>query len=493
MFAPQPRRLWMAHAALLALWAAVVVWRAWVTDDAFITLRTVDNALNGHGLRWNVVERVQAYTHPLWMFATLGVTALIGSAYTAVTWLSVACSVGAALLLIGRVATGVFAACLVTLLMVSSTASLDFSTSGLENPLTHLLIAAFAAVWVKRQTSPGTTLVLALLLTGLVLNRIDSGLLVLPAFVVAAWQRPYRSHVLATVAGFMPFVAWEVFSVIYYGFPFPNTAYAKLATGISAWKLFVQGGHYFGNSLQYDTITLVTIAAALISMMHPSMRPLRPLAIGIALYLGYILRIGGDFMFGRFFSAPFFLSLILLARFPWPATWRVRGPVAAGIVGLRLMVLANPTEISMPHGITDQRLLFSEATRYVTQDEMTVEQRSSAARGLELRRKGRQVVALGMIGMTGYYAGPDVHIVDFFALADPLLARRPADPNSRIGHFRRRIPDGYMQSIRQGRNRIANPRLARYYDDLVLITQGPLWTWERWRAIMRLNFVQRTT
>ena len=98
-----------------------------------------------------------------------------------------------------------------------------------------------------------------------------------------------------------------------------------------------------------------------------------------------------------------------------------------------------------------------------------------------------------MIGMTGYYAGPDVHIVDFFALADPLLARRPADPNSRIGHFRRRIPDGYMQSIRQRRNGIENPQLARYYDDLVLITQGPLWTWERWRAIIRLNLWQRTT
>ena len=37
-------------------------------DDAFITLRTVDNFTAGHGLTWNVAERVQAYTHPLWMF-----------------------------------------------------------------------------------------------------------------------------------------------------------------------------------------------------------------------------------------------------------------------------------------------------------------------------------------------------------------------------------------------------------------------------------------
>src|ERR1044072_5834284 len=48
----------------------VILFRtAWVSDDAFITFRTVDNLLNGYGLRWNVVERVQSYTHPLWMFA----------------------------------------------------------------------------------------------------------------------------------------------------------------------------------------------------------------------------------------------------------------------------------------------------------------------------------------------------------------------------------------------------------------------------------------
>jgi hypothetical protein len=48
--------------------AVIVVVNAWMADDAFITLRTVDNFVAGHGLTWNVQERVQAYTHPLWMF-----------------------------------------------------------------------------------------------------------------------------------------------------------------------------------------------------------------------------------------------------------------------------------------------------------------------------------------------------------------------------------------------------------------------------------------
>ena len=56
-------------AVLVAAVALVVtiVRSAWYCDDAFITWRTVDNFVNGHGLTWNVAERVQTYTHPLWM------------------------------------------------------------------------------------------------------------------------------------------------------------------------------------------------------------------------------------------------------------------------------------------------------------------------------------------------------------------------------------------------------------------------------------------
>ena len=61
----------IARAFLIAAALALVAWAilrtAWVADDAYITLRTIDNWVRGHGLRWNVDERVQAYTHPLWM------------------------------------------------------------------------------------------------------------------------------------------------------------------------------------------------------------------------------------------------------------------------------------------------------------------------------------------------------------------------------------------------------------------------------------------
>jgi len=52
----------------IMLFAIVLVYSAWLHDDAYITFRTVDNFVNGYGLTWNVSERVETYSNPLWMF-----------------------------------------------------------------------------------------------------------------------------------------------------------------------------------------------------------------------------------------------------------------------------------------------------------------------------------------------------------------------------------------------------------------------------------------
>ena len=52
---------------LLVFYAVILLRTAWLSDDGFITFRTIDNFIHGYGLRWNVAERVQTYTHPLWM------------------------------------------------------------------------------------------------------------------------------------------------------------------------------------------------------------------------------------------------------------------------------------------------------------------------------------------------------------------------------------------------------------------------------------------
>jgi arabinofuranosyltransferase len=72
------------------------------------------------------------------------------------------------------------------------------------------------------------------------------------------------------------------------------------------------------------------------------------------------------------------------------------------------------------------------------------------------------------------------------------LARLPAfepEPRSdwKAGHVKRPIPEGYQETIESGENRLRDPKLARLYDQMQLITSGPLWSWPRLVAIWRLN------
>ena len=57
---------------------------------------------------------------------------------------------------------------------------------------------------------------------------------------------------------------WEAFSLFYYGFLFPNTAYAKLGTGIDGWESARQGLFYYLNSICLDPLTLLVIAGGLL-------------------------------------------------------------------------------------------------------------------------------------------------------------------------------------------------------------------------------------
>ena len=50
-----------------AVFLVVLVRTAWLSELSYLTLRTIEHAATGHGLRWNVSERVQVFDHPAWM------------------------------------------------------------------------------------------------------------------------------------------------------------------------------------------------------------------------------------------------------------------------------------------------------------------------------------------------------------------------------------------------------------------------------------------
>ena len=88
--APPAEWGWVPVLALpfMLLFMVVLLRTAWLCDDAYITFRTVDNFIDGYGLRWNVAERVQTFTHPLWLFVLSAAYAFTGELYYTPLFLS---------------------------------------------------------------------------------------------------------------------------------------------------------------------------------------------------------------------------------------------------------------------------------------------------------------------------------------------------------------------------------------------------------------------
>lgn len=489
--------------ALLAF-ALLFLRTAWVGDDVYITLRTVDNFVNGYGLTWNVAERVQAYTHPLWMFLLTLFYWPTRNAYLT----ALLASFFASFLTFWLVARRDGFAALGVLTLLLSKAFLDYSASGLENPLTHLLLVLFFIAFIEKQSSP---LSIAFLASLLALNRQDAILFVLPALVYLSVPQDLScltrrkmnfAALRGLFLGFLPLLLWEAFSLFYYGFPVPNTYYAKLGAGIPQRELLAQGPVYFLDSLQRDPLTLTVIAAGLLLALWRGQIRERLLAFGSVLYLAYVLSIGGDFMSGRFFTASLLVSVLLLMRLlqNFATPWKCAAFAAVVILGLFakppnfILDLNQPrfTEHDLQTGINDERAFYypiAGLMNYRPGKEIPFSSEGWVEHGYALRASGKTVVDEKNVGFIGYFAGPRVHIVDRYALADPLLARLPAQTSGkwRIGHYERNVPAGYIQTLRTGVNQIQNPALAQYYDALAFITRGPLFSRARLIAIWKMN------
>ena len=499
---PDRRLAWVAIATLGLLFLVVLLRTAWLCDDAYIVLRSVDNLLHGHGLRWNVAERVQTFTNPLWTLLLSSVILVTSEFYYTALFLGIAVSIAAVLVSV-RVARTPAMAALALACLAGSKSFVDFSTSGLENPLTHLLLGVFFVLYLRRDRTPRALFWLSLLAALAMVNRVDIALIYLPALGYAFWETRSRRTLASFVLGSLPFVLWEAFSLVYYGFLVPNTAHAKLDHGIGAAEILVQGLHYFGSSVGWDPLTpaVVVVGCAIPIVMRA--RALLPIVAGVLLYLVYVASIGGDFMAGRFFTAPMYVSVLLLSRFNLISGRLSAIAAFVAVFGLSALAPHPPwatgagfgTERSHwkdEQGIVDERQIFFRATGlFRTREGGSDPSHRWARQGKALRADPPDsgVGMYGAVGLRGFYAGPEVHLVDPFGLGDPLLSRMPSihNPNWRIAHFQRVVPPGYLQGVRTGENRLADPLLARYYDKILLITRAPLFGAERWKAIWGMH------
>ena len=347
-------RLWRGLLFLpwlvLLAWAAAESW--FLCDDAFVSFRYARNLLEGHGLVYNVGERVEGYTNFLWTLELAALWGLFGlRPEHAAPWLSAACTAAtvAAMLwwaarlphLQQRKLTAWMA---LGLLCSSTTFAVWTSGGGLETrQFTLFVVLAVVCLSLYRRSRRGLTAA-SLSLAAAALTR-PEGLLI--AACCCAWFAAQRMLDSEADAG-RPRLDWPgllrlvlpfavligghfLFRYAYYGEWLPNTYYAK---HVRPW--YEMGFVYlWAAALETGLYLLLPLAWA---GMRARLRESRdgiyalPLLL-IAPHMAYLARIGGDHFEYR--PLDFYWPLLAL-------------PTAAGIVHLASRLAEGARRFAAP-------------------------------------------------------------------------------------------------------------------------------------------------
>jgi len=513
---PRNLRALLFFALVTALF--VLLWRNfWLADDAYISFRVVDNLVEGHGLRFNLDERVQVFTNPLWVLFLIPVHWVARNIFVSSFALTLLVNLLTWWGALRAFRSSVVAFPLFAVGALTSKAFVDYSSSGLENPASHAIAVLFLAHFLTRGADHHESekyLVQSLLLCALaVVDRVDHALLYfVPAAYLLWTQRSARTLRLAAVCA-TPILLWFAFALVYYGFLFPNTAYAKLNIEWTLEEKLYHGYLYWASLIHTDPFTFVVILLGLFSAAIAHGARYRAVGVSLLLYLSYMTTVGGDHMMGRFFSTPFVISLFLTVRFfseqVWPAL-AARGVSAlvpigcsAGIASIFLLmspvsVLTAPVRYPYQRGawigvndIMDEKAvwfarsspsLHRMSTYYAGFDRFVFDE--NLAREVQtFRETGRKAHVVDALGYIPYYAGSQLHFVDEFGLTDALIARIPSN-YKHFNHFKRSIPAGYMETIERGENVIQDGNLRDYYERLSLVIRGPLLSRQRLETIV---------
>lgn len=487
------RLITAASVALTAAALAFGVWRAlgaaWLADDSFISFRYAEQLVRGHGLVYNVGERVEGYTNLLWTLLVAAALRLGIPPETSAPALGMA----GWLALVGLLAwrswrrnqPRVFfplAAALVLLMEDSQT----WATGGLETSLFALLAVAGLLLASEPRARPRRLVLAGVILVAAVATRPD-GVIFAAVALAGAWlvnddlYPRERFNLVATLI--LPLAlggaALVAFKLLYYGDLFPTAFYSKSALD----PYYTQGLYYvylfFEKNWFLLPLVLTVIALAIARRGQP--RPLltRTQAVllsGFVVFTAYVAHSGGDFMFARRLipALPLLFIVVedsIVALGGWPVRAAVAALVAVGLA-LPYPIYLNPTE--RLRGIANEPAYYT--APYV---ELRRAQAQVASRALG-RAPVRAMYEGGMC-MFGYYSGLP-YLAEMTGLTQYTLAKTPLDARGHVGHEKVASPQWMTD---HGIHFIfaqepPNPRTGARVDEIVFggILKARIWTYE---------------
>lgn len=438
----------------------------WYCDDIFITLRYADQFLAGNGFVYNAGERVEGYTHFLWLLLLTAVRAAGVDPVGAAVGVGLAAYLGTILVFLlishrmgrpgGRVVIPFTA-----LALVANYECNVWATSGLETFFFTLLLSlAFFAYFFTRARRSLRTVLSATFLILATMTRPDGALLYALAglFVaVAALRRgngpagalrEVTLYALPLVVIYAPYVVWKV---DYYGDFFPNTYYAKSA-GL---PYYSQGFFYLWLYLRAHPTSILFVLSipVLVAAFAAGERgrkreetrvtnaALVALA-GVVVYLVFfVARVGGDFMYARF-------VVPMLPFLYWLIEWSLRRMLGRRrLVRAAVFVLLALMIATVERGLREQ-LLFEDKDgtvalrthrgvideHYYYRKAYPIEREREFGEALRPYFDGLDVtVLLRGQACLAYYAGFRT-CIEASGLTDVFIAHLPLEKRGRIGH-----------------------------------------------------------
>ncbi|MEW6508573.1 MAG: hypothetical protein AB1432_12610 [Bacteroidota bacterium] len=316
---------------LLAALSAWAIFRMnqinFIQDDAFITLRYVENFINGNGLVFNPGYKVEGYTNFLWvlLISLIGVTGKIFSVETDLPLITQLLSQlsGTALIILAYFFTkkiittkyllsNNFDYILCNLISLVPSFLISFASpflywgiSGMESALfTFLTCLSFYRYIFRTGCKPDITFVIASVLNSLLRPEgILIFLLIMCHSIIinykkffrvdGIWITPAAKIYLREVLMYaVPTAAYLAFRYFYYGFLLPNTFYAK--TGFNL-EHFNRGLEYVFTGIKNNFFYGILLIIPLLSLRKINHRSETIFFyFFVIIYLLFIILIGGD-------------------------------------------------------------------------------------------------------------------------------------------------------------------------------------------------------
>jgi arabinofuranosyltransferase len=335
-----------------------------VSDDAFISLVYARNWADGRGPVWNVDDRVDGYTNFLWT-GLLAVSAKAGLPLTGTAFWGGFAATLAVLVATVRLASywperragpeaGTMRFLLLAVLLLAANGTLaTWAHGGLEGPLFTAFLVWAAYRHFLEEEEPQPLPLSAVLLLGAALTRPEGAFFFVgtAAFKVYGFLRggPSRDRLVWLIAWAalftVPFAVYFGWHWAYYDYPFPNSYYAKVGSGLDQYERGLEYVVRFGR--QYGLL-LAPLLPVVFFTRPDRVRQTSYLCLLLTAWTGYLVYIGGDNLpqSRLFFPAlPFLYLLGVAGALDVLQTLRLRlqGGARRLAVGLALVLLLAVT------------------------------------------------------------------------------------------------------------------------------------------------------